>query len=154
MSIDVESLYSSIPHHAGLRAIQYFLNTRGTQYLHHSQFVIQLLEFCLTKNYFLFGGRFFHQLRGTAMGSPCAPSYANLLLGWWEASIVFGDHQHPLADKIGLWIRYIDNVFVIWNGNPEEFVTFMQDLNQNEIGLSFYIRNSGTHPVFSGYIHM
>lgn len=90
-SIDVEQLYSSIRHEDGLQACRHFLSMRGIQFAQHTEFVLSLLEFILTHNVFYFGGVAYHQLRGTAMGCTCAPSYANLLLGWWEATCVFAD---------------------------------------------------------------
>lgn len=136
-SVDVEALYTCIPHHLGLDAVKYFLNTRGHQYRAHGQFMIDLLQFTLSHNYFLFSGKTFHQLRGTAMGSPWAPSYANLYLGWWEATTVFGDTPTPGVENIGLWARYIDDVFVIWQGTQDDFRTFINLLNQNSLGLHF-----------------
>ncbi|CAJ0932522.1 unnamed protein product [Ranitomeya imitator] len=53
-SIDVEALYSSIPHDKGLTAVEYFLNTRGTQFDEHNKFILKILEFCLTKKHFPF----------------------------------------------------------------------------------------------------
>lgn len=53
-SIDVEALYSSIPHQCGLRAVSYFLHTRGVQYARHNQLIIDLLHFILTHNHFVF----------------------------------------------------------------------------------------------------
>lgn len=85
-SIDVEALYSSIPHEAGIKAVEYYLSSRDTQF---HKFIIQLLRFVLEHNMFLFNGRLYHQLRGTAMSSACALTYANLLLGWWETTMVF-----------------------------------------------------------------
>lgn len=67
-SIDVESLYSSILHTEGKRAVEYFLDTRGIQFNPHNTFVIRLLTFVLEKNYFVFDQKIVHQLRGTAMG--------------------------------------------------------------------------------------
>lgn len=80
-SINVEALDTSIPHDLGIKAVEYFLLTRGRQYRAHSRLVLDLIEFTLTKNYFLCDDKIFHQLMGTAMGSSCAPSYANLFLG-------------------------------------------------------------------------
>lgn len=68
-SIDVESLYSSIPHAVGYKAIPHFLDTRGTHFQCHNIFVLKLLRFILERNYFAFD-----QLMGTAMGRPCAPT--------------------------------------------------------------------------------
>ncbi|CAJ0952335.1 unnamed protein product [Ranitomeya imitator] len=120
-SIDVEALYSSIPHDKGLLAVNHFLSTRGTQYDRHNKFVLEALKFCLTRNVFVFDRKYFHQLRGTAMGSPCAPSYANLLLGWWEEVAVFGDSALGSDERIILWLRYIDDVLVIWRGGIDDF---------------------------------
>lgn len=59
-SIDVEALYTSIPHRLGIKAIDYFLSSRGCQYCAHSLFLLQLLQFTLTRNHFLFNGAFYH----------------------------------------------------------------------------------------------
>lgn len=111
-SVDIEALYTSIPHSLGLQAVSHFFNTRGRQFGAHGQLVVDSSPFTLTHNYLIFSRRIFHQLQCTAMGSPCASSYANLYLGWWESSTVFGDTPEGV-DHIGLWARYIDDIFVI-----------------------------------------
>ncbi|CAJ0947719.1 unnamed protein product [Ranitomeya imitator] len=137
ISIDVEALYSSIHHEAGLKAVQYFLNTRGNHLAPHNEFVMTLLEYVLCHNFFLFNGRFYHQLRGTAMGSPCAPTYANLLLGWWEDTVVFGDGDAVWGPHIQFCGRYIDDILVLWTGDIPTFHSFMESLNENQLGLRF-----------------
>lgn len=79
----------------------------------------------------------YHQLRGTAMGCSCAPTYANRCLGWWEAMVVFGDDAPELTNRIGLWARYIDNVFIVWQGSRNDFLQFVDSLNHNQLGLRF-----------------
>lgn len=71
------------------------------------------------------------------MGNACAPSYANLYLGWWESILVFGDDAHWLTEKVGLWARYIDDIFILWQGTKEEFNLFVTLLNDNQCGLRF-----------------
>ncbi|CAJ0966643.1 unnamed protein product [Ranitomeya imitator] len=137
ISIDVEALYSRIHHEAGLKAVQYFLNTRGNHLAPHNDFVMTLLEYVLCHNFFLFNGKFYHQLRGTAMGSPCAPTYANLLLGWWEDTVVFGDGDAVWGPHIQFWGRYIDDILVLWTGDIPTFHSFMESLNDNQLGLRF-----------------
>lgn len=136
-SIDVEALYSSIPHSWGLKAVEYFLKTRGLQHRLHNIFVLQLLEFILQHNYFLFDSKIFHQLRGTAMGSPCAPTYANLFLGWWEDTHIFGDDSSIWTPSILYWGRFIDDIFILWNNSELAFRQFVDSLNVNEVGLRF-----------------
>ncbi|KAM4048601.1 LOW QUALITY PROTEIN: uncharacterized protein ACNLHF_011402 [Anomaloglossus baeobatrachus] len=55
-SIDVETLYSSIPHDQGMRAIEYFLSTRGQQFETHKQLILSLLHFVLHNNFLMFDG--------------------------------------------------------------------------------------------------
>ncbi|XP_056407822.1 uncharacterized protein LOC130303807 [Hyla sarda] len=136
-SIDVEALYSSIPHNFGINAVAHYLRSRSTHHAAHNQFILTLLEFVLNRNFFIFSSRFYHQLRGTAMGSPVAPTYANLLLGWWEEAIVFGEDNSRFHHHIIYWGRYIDDVAVIWSGPKVEFENFVQSLNTNPVGLKF-----------------
>lgn len=112
-SINVEAFYSSIPHHAGLAVVQYYLDMRIIHVLLHNEFILRLLAFALEHNFFLFDGRFYCQFRGTAMGSVCMPTNANLLLGLWEVTIVFREEMDSENNKILLWARYIDNIFVL-----------------------------------------
>lgn len=59
-SIDVESLYTSILLDLGISSVKFFLRSRGCQYHAHNLFLLNLLEFILTRNDFLFDGKFYH----------------------------------------------------------------------------------------------
>lgn len=71
------------------------------------------------------------------MGSACAPTYANLLLDWWGATMVFSDERAELNKNILLWTRFIDDVFVLWQGDEVSFIRYVEELNVNSIGLKF-----------------
>lgn len=137
VSIDVESLYTSIRHDLGVEACRHFLSTRGIQFQSHTNFLLKLLRFTLTHNIFYFGQQIFHQLRGTAMGCSCAPSYANLLLGWWEATQVFVEPPSTFCHCVQLWYRFIDDIFILWSGTRAQFQEFINFLNSNILGLHF-----------------
>ena len=47
--------------------------------------LIQLLEYCLTTTYFVYGGKFYQQVHGAAMGSPVSPIVANLYMKYFES---------------------------------------------------------------------
>ncbi|CAJ0945100.1 unnamed protein product [Ranitomeya imitator] len=115
-SIDIEALYSSIPHEAGIEGVRYFLQQRSVACWEHNEFVLNILRYILTHNAFSFDGKHFHQLRGTAMGCP----YDR----WWD-------------EFISIWYRYIDDVFLVWTGSKEGFEAFMRHLNVNNVGLRF-----------------
>ncbi|KAM9305433.1 uncharacterized protein PAF06_013989 [Gastrophryne carolinensis] len=129
-SIDVESLYTSIPHTVGLEAVKQTLEEVGPCDAHYNEFVVELLEFVLTNNYFRFNRGFFHQIRGTAMGAACAPSYACLHLGRWESLEVYG--RADFGARVALWLRYIDDILVVWKGTAHEFEGFVDSLNHND----------------------
>lgn len=50
---DVGSLYTSIPHHLGYEAVQHFLRQDPTTTTTQGNFVLELLNFKMTHNYFL-----------------------------------------------------------------------------------------------------
>lgn len=85
VAIDIEALYSSIPHDHGMEVISRFLKERGPTFSGLNAFVLQLLSHILTKNVFSFDGSHFLQVQGVAMSTCCAPSYANLYLGGGNA---------------------------------------------------------------------
>lgn len=86
---DVEVLYTNITHKHSIAAASYFLRKQDNDYGMHDSFLIDLLDYVLQHNYFIFDGGFYRQVSGTAMGARCAPSYANLFFGWWEEAHVY-----------------------------------------------------------------
>ncbi|MEE6514446.1 hypothetical protein FKM82_022589 [Ascaphus truei] len=146
--MDVEGLYTSINHDAGIQAVMYFLNTRGIFYKAHNVFMAELIEFVLTHNYFLFANTYYHQTQGMAMGTKCAPSYANLYLGWWEAALVFTGEMEPYTSHIDIWVRYIDDVMMLWNGSIEKLREFVGILNSNELNLYLTLEHNPNTIVF------
>ncbi|CAH2276248.1 Hypothetical predicted protein [Pelobates cultripes] len=61
-SLDVEFLYSSIPLEGAIQHVQFYLEKRGTDYQSQSSLILNLLEFILLHNYFLFNNKFYHQV--------------------------------------------------------------------------------------------
>lgn len=71
------------------------------------------------------------------MGTSCAPTYANLFLGWWESQIVFSDDLSNYTSHILFWGRYIDDILIFWDGTKALFHDFVDTLNLNNIGMHF-----------------
>ncbi|XP_077123903.1 uncharacterized protein LOC143781279 [Ranitomeya variabilis] len=133
VTADIESLYTSIKHQDGLRAVSWFLEAGGFEG-GLADFILQLLRYILTHNCFMFSDQIYLQLQGTAMGAACAPSYANLFLGAWERGIFLSDPVVHI-DKVHHWIRYIDDVFFVWEGTIEQLNDFMAGLNTNDLNI-------------------
>ena len=64
----------------------------------------------LNTTYFHFGGNFYEQVEGVAMGSPLFPVVANIYMQDFESQVLV---TAPL--KPSLWVCYIDDIFVMWN---------------------------------------
>lgn len=82
VSINVETLYSSIPHDLGIQAIAQFLKACDKSQWALNDFVLQALQFALRNNVFTFDDNIFLQTQDVTMGIPCVPSCATLYLGW------------------------------------------------------------------------
>ena len=67
-SMDIKSLYTSIPHEDGLIALRHFLGQRPDPEP-PTNTLIRLAELVLQKNFFSFNGSFYVQKSGVAMGS-------------------------------------------------------------------------------------
>ena len=125
VTADVTSLYTNIPHSEGLSACRKALDTRQVP-IPPTQDLMRLLELTLKLNNFQFNGRHYIQTQGTAMGTPVAPSYANIFMGMIEAKINAQPH-HGILEKS--WVRYIDDIQFIWSKSPRSLTQFQNELN-------------------------
>ena len=76
VSMDVQSLYSNIDHKEGIDACSHVLDKRTNQSF-PTRVIVKLIQLILKSNAMSFNGRFFHQVKGTVMGTPVTVVYAN-----------------------------------------------------------------------------
>jgi hypothetical protein len=86
--------------------------------------LMKFLEAVLKKNNFTFNGNHYLQISGTAIGTMVAPSFGNRFLNYFEIQHVYTYKKQPLV-----WLRYIDDVFLIWVHSLEELNEFVDHLN-------------------------
>ena len=60
------------------------------------------------------------------MVSKCASNYANIFIGWFVEKFV----SLLLTNLIHFCPRFIDNIFLIWNGTKTEFDNFFKKINE------------------------
>ena len=84
--MDVESLYTVILHHDGLRALKFFFDKRPIQEP-STTVLLPLAELVLTLNNFSYDGEHYQQISGVAMGAIMGPIYANFFVGFVEKQI-------------------------------------------------------------------
>eukprot|EP00061_Rhincodon_typus_P003643 g20603.t1 len=74
-TMDVQSLYTSIPHQEGLRPLCFILEQKPEP-SPPTTTLLHMAELVLTLNNFSFNSSHFHQVRRVAMGTRMGPSYA------------------------------------------------------------------------------
>lgn len=126
VTIDVVGLYLNIPQQEGIdKVIKY----------HYSKFPLEpvpknhlraFMNIILKHNIFHFAGQMYKQIKGTAMGTKFAPTFANLYMAHIEEDFLANTLQHPLA-----YHRYIDDIFMIWTGSRNNLDIFLQALNNH-----------------------
>lgn len=124
VSMDVRSLYTNIPNGEGIQAVRDALNASATRL--PTRIITTFLLLILTLNNFIFNGINYIQRMGCAMGTKCAPSYANLFMGKFEDLYIYP----RLLNKSRIYLRYIDDLFFIWTGTEQELKTFFQQINK------------------------
>ena len=130
--MDVRSLYTSIPNNEGIAATK----KRYDSYIHKTiptKIITTFLALILTLNNFVFNSKFYLQIKGCAKCTICAPAYANIFMAEFEQKYVY-----PLIkDKSILFLRYIDDIFMVWTKSEKQLKDFMSELNQKHPSIKF-----------------
>ncbi|KAJ8039742.1 hypothetical protein HOLleu_13841 [Holothuria leucospilota] len=131
VTIDVVALYPSIPHTNGLRALGDFLREcqLSTKVISG---ILKMSELVLFKNVFEFNSEYFLQMSGTAIGTKMAPAYGNIFMSVFERDLLSGSCNQPYV-----WLRYIDDVFVIWTHGEAKLNEFLSYINSFNPSIQF-----------------
>lgn len=125
-SMDVDNLYTNIPIQAGIECVRNIFQAHPDPKRPDEE-LLQLLEINLTRNDFMFDGKFYLQIKGTAMGKKFAPAYANIFMANWEKEALAKCQKKPVC-----YLRYLDDIWGIWVGSEEEFREFVAILNSHD----------------------
>ena len=88
VTMDVKSLYTTIPNNEGIASVK-------KKYDHYrkktipTKIITTFLALILTLNNFIFNSKFYLQIKGCAMGTICAPSYANIFMPEFEEKYIY-----------------------------------------------------------------
>lgn len=109
LTADVTSLYTEIETKAGIAFVRTLMREHPEMYSPDMQeFIFQLLTIVMDNNYLQFNGQFYKQIKGTAMGTPVAPTYANIFMYILERIVI-----KKYRENILLYYRYLDDVFMV-----------------------------------------
>ena len=132
VSLDVRSLYTNIPHKEGIEAVKQKLKKSKPSI--SIKVILTFLKLILTLNNFVFNGINYLQKKSCAMGTKCAP------MGWFEEKLIF-----PLLTNLSdFYLRFIDDIFLIWNGTKTEFDNFLKKINECHPSIKFEYEMSKT----------
>ncbi|GFR76685.1 hypothetical protein ElyMa_005807200 [Elysia marginata] len=141
---DISGLYTNIPHEEGIAACRTALEAgreRGAK--PSSSFLCRLLHpiLSLTSSLSLTTRKL--QVHGTAMGTCTAPTVANIFMGTIETGLFCAFPDKPLV-----WLRYKDDIFLIWTHGRTKLESFIAHANTFHATIKFTSNISDTQIPF------
>ena len=133
VTLDVSSLYTNIDIDEGLTVVQEEL-IKTNRVKPSRQTLTCLLEKVLRFNNFTFNDEHFIQIKGTAMGTRVAPNFANVYMGRFEENFVY---KTEWSNYVIIWVRFIDDIFLIWKGDIDSITEFIGHLNNAAPSIKF-----------------
>ncbi|XP_071053515.1 uncharacterized protein [Onthophagus taurus] len=127
VSFDVESLFTRVPVKDAVEGLRRKLIPEGLP-----EYVPDLVEYCLSSTYFSWKGEFYEQFEEAAMGSPLSPVIANFYMELFEEDALKKSQWKPK-----LWLRYVDDTFVIWQHGQKRLQEFLDHLNSQHPMIKF-----------------
>jgi hypothetical protein len=135
VSVDVVSLFTAVPIDEALQVIQNKLSLVETLPNRSSlqiEDVIQLLEVCVRATYFQVEDRYYQQKSSMAMGSSLCPVISNMFMEHFEQLAL-----DPVSHKPAMWLRYVDDTFVVWPHGTEKLQEFLSHINSLRSNIQF-----------------
>ena len=138
VTIDVSSLYTNIPQDEGLVVLENFLDAVRTNKTVPTHFLVSLTKLILSENIFEFDKQLYRQNIGTAMGTPVAPSYANIFMSMIDTMLnslttQLNNGMNPFIS----YYRYIDDIFIVYKGPMNVLQLFLEEINNIHDSIKF-----------------
>ena len=124
-TLDVSSLYTNTDIDERLTIVEEELE-KANQDRPTLKTLSCLLEEVLQNSNFTFNGEHYIQIKGTDMGTRVAPNFANVYMGRLEDKFVY---QTQLANWLIMSVRFIDDIFLVWKGDKDSLIDFLDYLN-------------------------
>ena len=99
-----------------------------------AKIIATFLALILTHNNFVFKSKFYLQIKDCAMGTICSPSYASIFMSEFEEKHIY----LLMKSKSVIYLRYIDDIFMVWSKSESELRHFMNELNQKYQSIKFH----------------
>ena len=121
---DVKSLYTSIPDNEGIASVKkkydhYPKKTIPTKISAISSTHVDTEQLYIQLKSYL-------QIKICATGTICAPSYSNIIMSEFEEKYIYC----LIKNKSVIYLRYIDDIFMVWIKSESEPRQFMGEINK------------------------
>ena len=132
VTLDVKSLYTNIPNNECIKAAKEAYDNHPNKTV-VTKVIITFLTLMLTLNNIFFNSINYLRIMRYAMGTICAPAYTNIFMAQFEKQ-----HIYPyIKNKSILYLRYIDDIFIIWTGTKQVLLIFLENLNSKHKTIKF-----------------
>ena len=95
-------------------------------------FISNLTHQVFNKNYFNINGKLYEKIQGSSMRTRMAPNYDIIFMHYLETNFL---SNYPKQPKI--WLRFIDDILVIWKEGKLELDKFLEALNSYHPTIKF-----------------
>ena len=135
-------MYTNIPNREGINAVKSVLEKSDKSSL--TSVIASFLGLILTLNNCQSNNSNYLHVNGASMGTKCSPTYANIFMHEFEKMFIYPKTKH----KSQLYLRYIDDIFLLWTGTETELKAFLEELNKVHPQIKFDTNYSYTQIIF------
>ncbi len=135
-TLDVRALYTNVPVQEGIQRVNRAF-VRHPNTTRPDAALLELLRLSLYGNDFSFEGETWIQSSGVAMGKAFGGSFCNIYLGEWETDALSSSSFRP-----SLWLRYQDDIFLVWDHSLDRLENFTAHLNSRDPHIQVELQHS------------
>ncbi|UYV69083.1 hypothetical protein LAZ67_6002306, partial [Cordylochernes scorpioides] len=147
ISLDVESMFTSIPIPTIMDALNHVIKESKINNLPKSEFLIGI-EFYLKTTYFIYDDQIYLQMKGATMGSPISPNAACITIGQLEIkalnSLKNDGSEQKILDTFNNLLPDINYSMEVDNNKSINFLDMNLSYNNNNITTSIYKKPTHT----------
>lgn len=137
ISGDVQSFYTNVPIDDTIQGIMEMAYELG--YSHWKLIMLEsLLEAIMRNNCCRFKSEYYLQLSGIAMGTSCAPAFANLYASRFEQDIP----EWKATTGLRYYCRYIDDILIIFVGTAAQRDALLRKVKLGDLIVTWEIRTA------------
>lgn len=142
VKLDVESMFTTLPRRelrSVLKKVLTKFQTKICLYNLSVEKILLLFDLWLDAMYFQFGDKWFRQVKGVPMGGHSSTHIASIFMFFYIEKSIFKKTE---PDRIKMWRRYVDDIFMAWKGDMQSVIHWQQTIaNSIHPSIKFKLEN-------------